>query len=162
MAQLKSVAGWRTARVKRPVLILCRLDGIETGVWQFIREQPKRSVQLAGEKILRTWSPRPLSKEFSKPLYVAAALAFCVPFDLLVILGLFYDVRPGKSLKLFLIAPALYLTVTAAASVGSLRYRIPAEVPMSLLAAGGLSSLFGKIRAAAAVPESPHVAPDVS
>jgi hypothetical protein len=80
-----------------------------------------------------------------------------------VILGLFYDARPRKSLKLFLISPALYLTVTAAASVGSLRYRIPAEVPMSLLAAGGLSSLlFGKIRAAAAVPESPHVAPDVS
>jgi len=26
--------------VKRPVLILGRLDGIETGVWQLIREQP--------------------------------------------------------------------------------------------------------------------------
>lgn len=40
LAQLESVAGWRTARVKRPVMILGSLDGIETGVRQLIREQP--------------------------------------------------------------------------------------------------------------------------
>src|SRR4030095_6398171 len=40
LAQLEAVAGWRTARVKRPVLILGNLDGIETGVRQLIREQP--------------------------------------------------------------------------------------------------------------------------
>jgi hypothetical protein len=40
LAQLESVAGWRTARVQRPVLILGSLDGIETGVRQLIREQP--------------------------------------------------------------------------------------------------------------------------
>lgn len=40
LAQLESVAGWRTARVRRPVLILGSLDGIETGVRQMIREEP--------------------------------------------------------------------------------------------------------------------------
>ncbi len=40
VAQLESVAGWRTARVARPVLILGSLDGIETGVMQLIREEP--------------------------------------------------------------------------------------------------------------------------
>ncbi|HEX5885385.1 MAG TPA: hypothetical protein VFY67_12670 [Pyrinomonadaceae bacterium] len=40
LTQLESVAGWHTARVKRPVLILDSLDGIETGVRQMIREQP--------------------------------------------------------------------------------------------------------------------------
>jgi len=40
LAQLEAVAGWRTARVRRPVLILGSLDGIETGVRQMIREQP--------------------------------------------------------------------------------------------------------------------------
>ncbi len=40
LAQLEAVGGWRTARVKRPVLILGSLDGIETGVRQLIREQP--------------------------------------------------------------------------------------------------------------------------
>ena len=40
LAQLESVAGWRTARVRRPVLILGSLDGIETGVRQLIRDEP--------------------------------------------------------------------------------------------------------------------------
>lgn len=40
LAQLESVAGWKTARVNRPVLILGSLDGIETGVRQLIRDQP--------------------------------------------------------------------------------------------------------------------------
>ncbi len=40
LAQLESVAGWKTARVQRPVLILGSLDGIETGVRQLIRDEP--------------------------------------------------------------------------------------------------------------------------
>ena len=40
VAQLESVAGWKTARLKKPVLILGSLDGIETGIRQLIREQP--------------------------------------------------------------------------------------------------------------------------
>ena len=40
LAQLESVAGWRTARVARPVRILGSLDGIETGVRQLIRTEP--------------------------------------------------------------------------------------------------------------------------
>lgn len=37
---LEATDGWATARVKRPVLILGRLDGIETGVRQLIRRRP--------------------------------------------------------------------------------------------------------------------------
>jgi len=40
LAQLESVAGWKTARIKKPVLILGSLDGIETGVRQLIRSEP--------------------------------------------------------------------------------------------------------------------------
>ena len=40
LAQLESAAGWRTARVTRPVQILGSLDGIETGVRQLIRSEP--------------------------------------------------------------------------------------------------------------------------
>ena len=39
LAQLESVAGWKTARVQRPVQILGRLDGIETGVRHLIRSE---------------------------------------------------------------------------------------------------------------------------
>ena len=47
LAQLESVAGWRTARVRRPVLILGSLDGIETGVRQMIRDEPLETQEIA-------------------------------------------------------------------------------------------------------------------
>jgi hypothetical protein len=40
LTELESVAGWETARVKRPVLILGSLDGVETGVRQLRRARP--------------------------------------------------------------------------------------------------------------------------
>lgn len=40
LAELEAVAGWKTARVMRPVLILGSLDGIETGVRQLRRTRP--------------------------------------------------------------------------------------------------------------------------
>ena len=40
LGELESVAGWETARVNRPVLILGSLDGIETGTRQLIRREP--------------------------------------------------------------------------------------------------------------------------
>lgn len=40
LAQLESVAGWKTARVQRPVQIPGSLDGIETGIRQLIRDEP--------------------------------------------------------------------------------------------------------------------------
>ncbi|MDX2300171.1 MAG: hypothetical protein NW204_10645 [Xanthomonadaceae bacterium] len=46
LAQLESVAGWTTARVKRPVLILGSLDGIETGIRQLIRDEPLETTQV--------------------------------------------------------------------------------------------------------------------
>lgn len=46
LAQLESVAGWRTARIQRPVQILGSLDGIETGIRQLIRDEPLETTVL--------------------------------------------------------------------------------------------------------------------
>jgi hypothetical protein len=53
LAQLESVAGWKTARVRRPVQILGSLDGIETGVRQLIRDAPLETtvMDFRGERI---------------------------------------------------------------------------------------------------------------
>jgi len=40
LAHLEESEGWVTARVKRPVLILGSLDGVETGIRQLIRRLP--------------------------------------------------------------------------------------------------------------------------
>jgi hypothetical protein len=46
LAELESVAGWRTARIRPPVQILGSLDGIETGVRQLIRDQPLDTTEI--------------------------------------------------------------------------------------------------------------------
>jgi len=46
LRDLESVAGWKTARVNRPLLILGSLDGIETGIRQLIRETPLETITL--------------------------------------------------------------------------------------------------------------------
>jgi len=40
LVDLEAVAGWETARVRRPNLILGSLDGVETGIRQLRRSQP--------------------------------------------------------------------------------------------------------------------------
>ena len=47
LGQLESVAGWKTARVSRPVMILGSLDGIETGVRQLIRAEPLETIVIS-------------------------------------------------------------------------------------------------------------------
>ena len=54
LTDLEAVAGWRTARVQRPVQILGSLDGIETGVRQLIRDDPLETttIECGGEKLV--------------------------------------------------------------------------------------------------------------
>lgn len=54
LATLEETDGWVTARVRRPVLILGRLDGVETGVRNLIRRRPLEIEEVAvGERVLR-------------------------------------------------------------------------------------------------------------
>ena len=53
LLQLESVAGWKTARVARPVQILGSLEGVQTGVRQLIRTEPLETTTLdAGGMVL--------------------------------------------------------------------------------------------------------------
>ena len=54
LSDLESVAGWQTARVRRPVLILGSLDGIETGVRQLIRTEPLETTEIEAEGVKLT------------------------------------------------------------------------------------------------------------
>jgi hypothetical protein len=54
LAKLESVAGWKTARVQRPTLILGSLDGIETGVRQLIRSEPLETQQITWRRSVLT------------------------------------------------------------------------------------------------------------
>jgi len=48
---LEQVAGWQTARVLRPIMIMGNLDGIETGIRQLIRAQPLETMHMEYEGV---------------------------------------------------------------------------------------------------------------
>ena len=98
---------------------------------------PGRVARLAAVKAARTWSPIPLSDQFGQLKYILPGLAFTVPFFGLVIVGLAGS-RLSRPAKLYLLLPAVYLTLIHAVSVGSARYRIPAEAPMAVIAVAGV------------------------
>lgn len=106
---------------------------------QAVREWPGRAVLLALKKAGRTWSPVPLSQGGQRA-YLLAGLIYSVPLFALALAGvLFSDLR--TSVKAFLLAPAVYLTFLHMLSVGSIRYRLPADPALAILAAAGIVAL---------------------
>lgn len=113
---------------------------------QFAMENPDRALWLGWRKVLRTWSPIPLSAEYgSNRMYVLAGVVFAVPLFVLTVAGLWYG-RVSRSLKLYLLLPAIYFTLVHAVTVGSLRYRVPADAPMAIVAAIGVATMIGRRR----------------
>jgi len=111
-----------------------RSDYLNRLAGQYIQDHPAQVVKLTALKIGRMWSPVPLSSQFSRPLYVGVALAYSLPLMVLAVLGIAGPSLPGRA-KLLLLAPAVYFTIVHAASVSSLRYRLAAEPPLTVLAA---------------------------
>jgi len=96
---------------------------------------PQRSAVLAVKKIARTWSPVPLSDEYGSKRNTAVGLLYSLPLFVLTLIGLGRKTLTLRS-KLFCLLPAIFFTASAAATVGSLRYRIPAEPMLAVIAAG--------------------------
>lgn len=101
-------------------------------------ENPGRAVELAGIKALRTWSPVPLATENQSLVTVAAGALYCGVCWFLAALGLM-KIRGMRGFKASMLVVAVYLTLGATLTVGSLRYRVPAEPFLCVLATGGCS-----------------------
>lgn len=114
-----------------------RSDYLSAKAWEFAVEHPARSAWLALAKLGRFWSPVPLSSDYAQARYWLVGLVYTVPMDVLVLSGLLWG-DLSRPVKFFLLTPALYFSIVHALTVGSLRYRMPAEVPMALLAASAV------------------------
>ncbi|MEP7009234.1 MAG: hypothetical protein ABJC13_02825 [Acidobacteriota bacterium] len=51
LSDLEAISGWKTKRVRPPVLILGRLDGILTGIRQLRRVRPLETEEVAGLRV---------------------------------------------------------------------------------------------------------------
>jgi hypothetical protein len=111
----------------------------------WIANHPAQLPGLSMQKIVRGWSPMPLSREFGSTVHRLISVSYELPLDVLCLIGLFSK-RLSPWAKMLLLAPAIMVTLGQAASVGSIRYRMPAEASMCVLAAYGLIEIAGKTR----------------
>ncbi len=106
---------------------------------QFIQEHPGRTLSLAGHKLVRFLQPIPNS--------ISAGWVVCVvcgavgaAFLALCLVGMRSGLLDPVGLMLVL-GPFLLFMVVHMVFVGSLRYRLPAEFPLAILAATGLRQM---------------------
>lgn len=112
-----------------------------TEAWRFVKEHPGRAVELAARKQLRYWTPWPNAAEVASPfIRIAVGLTY-LPLVLGAAWGAWRFRREG--LVMFIaVGPLLYFAGVHCVFVGSMRYRLPTEFPLSLLAAAGLWELW--------------------
>lgn len=107
--------------------------------WKEAVAKPKRSAILMAKKLGRTWSPIPLSRSDSLGVWIVG-IGFYGSLWLLTLVGLRKS-EIGIWRKVVLLTPVLIVTVLHVLSVGSMRYRLPAEPMAAVLAAAGASVL---------------------
>jgi 4-amino-4-deoxy-L-arabinose transferase-like glycosyltransferase len=108
--------------------------------WKFVRDQPGKAIHLAFVKLGRYWSPLPNAAQFGHPAARFAVLASFVLIPVLAAVG-WWHMRRDVSRWLLPLAPIVYFAAVHAVFVGSLRYRLPAEYPLAVLAAVGVNWL---------------------
>ena len=128
----------------RPMTEVDRSAALSAAARRWAVDHPGELPALSVRKAARGWSPVPLSAEFGRPAYRWVSAAYAVPFDLLCVVGL-CSRRLTRSSKVLLLMPAVAVTVAQVMSVGSIRYRLPAEATLAVLAAVGSVHLRSQI-----------------
>lgn len=117
--------------------------------WKFAADHPWRTIQLAWAKTLRYWSPWPNAEQFSQWWAKVVVTLFFLPVLFLSIReGFYLSIRSGKGANracwrrkiwslAILAGPVFYFALIHMVFVSSLRYRLPAEYPLLVLAAQG-------------------------
>jgi 4-amino-4-deoxy-L-arabinose transferase-like glycosyltransferase len=108
--------------------------------WQFVKADPGRTLELAFIKLVRYWNPLPNAQQFRA---VAVAAPVCVFYLLLMLPAAWAAWHHRKQTWLWLLTagPILYFAALHMVFVSSLRYRLPAEYPLWILAAAGLTGI---------------------
>jgi hypothetical protein len=103
----------------------------------YVREYPSHLPRLTATKLARTFTPVPLAAENRTVLYWAVGLGFLLPLLLAAAAGVVRSAIAPRH-RLLLLVPVAVVALTHALSVGSMRYRIPVEPMLCVLAAGWL------------------------
>jgi 4-amino-4-deoxy-L-arabinose transferase-like glycosyltransferase len=109
--------------------------------WEFIRDHPRKAVELTLDKVARFWMPWPNAEQFSGMGLRLTVAAYFIPVVLAAVLGWILGPRNYWAWVLTL-GPILYFSAIHAVFLGSLRYRLPAEYPLCIAAAVGVRHIW--------------------
>lgn len=119
-----------------------------------IKADPGRVLHLAGVKLTRMWNPIPNVETYQSPAVRFLSAAWTIPtFALAAVGAILLSIgkkRGGLPIALFLLLPAMYLSVLHSLFVGSVRYRLAAIPMIEILAAATLVAIYDRIRPHAA------------
>lgn len=113
--------------------------------WRYTAKNPGHAIELTFRKLWRYWKPWPSAEQFGGVLPTLLVAGFFVPVCGLATRG-WWLTRQQPWAWLLPLGPILYFAAIHAVFVGSLRYRLPAEYPLCVLAAVGLNDWFGRQR----------------
>jgi hypothetical protein len=108
--------------------------------WTYAAAHPGRVFQLALAKQLRFWNPSPNSEQFHSLPSAVIGWTTLMPLFLFSVFGAWCG-RRDPWLLILTAAPVLYFAAIHTLFVGSIRYRLPAEFPLAVLAAFGFVQL---------------------
>jgi 4-amino-4-deoxy-L-arabinose transferase-like glycosyltransferase len=111
----------------------------------FIVENPRHFLLVAGRKIIRFWNIWPNHELFASWEYKAISLFSYGAILLLTLMSPFFLWKERKKLGIIFLF-ALYLTAVHAVTVGSIRYRLPLEPLMIALAGATVSQIVSRIK----------------
>lgn len=134
---------------------------LRTLAFDFVRDHPAQFAQLAVNKLARTWYPAPQSAQFGQSTSTRViALSHGVPLLAFAIVGLLFSDLSRRH-RLFLLAPAIVISLAVIMAVGSLRYRLPAHPGLAVLAAAGVMTLLRSRTSPVASTNSEQIAPEI-
>ncbi len=106
----------------------------------FVEENPRRTVELAVLKAGRYLSPSLNAAGFSGGVFSVFCTLWYFVLTLLILAGVL-NLRHNLAYVALLAGPFLQFLLVHMVFVGSIRYRLPVEFPLSILAAHGLVAL---------------------
>lgn len=107
--------------------------------WEFVRSNPRRTVELAVIKAGRYWSPFPNADQFADVRLRWGQSLATLPLMVFAVIGAWRSRKDWVLLSLTA-GPVLFFAAVHVLYVSSLRYRLPAEYPLWLLAAVGFAA----------------------
>lgn len=124
---------------------LARQRAYSKAAMEYITAHPATFVTMAGKKFLRLWNVIPNATEFRTSLYSIISAASFGPILALAFLSALQWRRRWRQLApLYLVIG--YFTFVHVVTIASLRYRLPIEPILIVLAAEPLSALIGTVR----------------